>query len=149
MARPKGSKNKPIKDAKPKKFIVPWRFRNDKRFELGDYIVHKFLDARLIEKDCYKSYISAFKLVTKFPSKIFWQNLPCNSKIKSISSLLFGKAFERLTMFWRMYQNNLARDKKIKVDTAPTIEYTLDESINLEENKEITHRPKTILEFCK
>ena len=150
MGRPKGSTNKSKleKGDKLKKFTIPWRFRQHENFDLATFIINKFLDARLIEKDVYKSYISALKLASKFSSKTFWQNLPANNKIKNISSLLFGKALERLTMFWNIYKQNLVRDKKIKIDIAPLIEYKL-EAIDAEENMIAERKPKTILEFCK
>lgn len=149
MGRQKGSKNKnkPEKDDKPKKFIVPWKFRKDPRFDLATFIIHKFLDARLIESKVWESYTSAFKLVKKFNSKPFWVSLPCEFKIKNISNLLFGKAFEKLNMLWIVYKRDIARDKKIKVDLSPPIEYKL-ESIDRTENF-IGKKQKTILEFCK
>lgn len=150
MGRKLGSKNKNKLEKldKPKKFIVPWKFRKDTRFDLATFIIHKFLDARLIESKVWESYTSAFKLVKKFNSKPFWASLPCEFKIKNISNLLFGKAFDKLNMLWIVYQRDIARDKKIKIDAAPPIEYKLEE-IDIEESITQEKKPKTILEFCK
>lgn len=147
MGRTKGSKNKSklVKEDKPKKFIIPWKFRKDPRFELATFIIHKFLDERLIEPKVWESYTSAFKLVTKFNSKPFWASLPCEFKIKNISNLLFGKAFEKLTMLWIVYKKKLARDKKINIDIQAKPEYSYEDITAI---RKISGK-KTILDFCK
>lgn len=143
MGRPKGSKNKAGKKKAPE---IPWRFRSDPRFELGTYIIEKFLDARL-KGNHYKNYVSAFKLVTKFNSKAFWASLPCKNKVKNISNFLFGDALERLKMFWSMYQTELKIHKSLKFDTkAP--EYKFDKNLQTP-SVELPKRKKTFLEFCR
>ncbi len=149
--RPKGSKNKSkISGETPEKSKSVWippKFYNNENFPLAKFIIDKFMDIRCI--NIYREYTSAFKLVKKFPSEYFWKSLPCLNRIKNLSNLLFGKGIERLEMLWRVYQIKLERDKKIKIDAHPKLEYKLEEVPDLGDNKERLKKPKTMIEFCE
>ena len=146
MGRIKGSKNKP-KNSTAKKLFIPAKFYNDSNFELASFIIDKFLDKRELT-EVYRNYTTAIKLAKKFSSKAFWASIPCEFRVKNISNFLFGKALDKLSMLFCIYSRNLSRDKKIKIDAAPLIEYKLEE-IDIEENMIAKRKPKTILEFCK
>src|SRR4051812_22351232 len=119
MARTKGSKNSKSKTKKKNNWIPPKIF-NDPRYPLAKYIIDKFVDIR--EVNPYRDFTTAFKLIRKFNSKFFWQQLPCEFRIKNLSVFLFGKALEKLTMLWCVYQKRITIDKKIKVDVKNNIE---------------------------
>lgn len=115
MGRPKGSKNKKTKlsDKPIDKSAVSSRIFCDSRYKIGKYIIDKFLDKRYLNS--HRDYTTAFKLVEKFNSLQFWKNLPCEFKVKNLSTLLGDAALKKLEMFWNIYQKKLNRDKKIKV----------------------------------
>ena len=117
-----------------------------KDYKLAKFIIDKFIDIR--QKNPWRDLPICYQLIKKYPNETFWRALPCEFRIPAMTYLTYEKAAAKLKLLYAVYSKNLSRDKKIKIDTAPLIEYKLEET-DIEENLITKRKPKTILEFCK
>ncbi len=133
-----------------KKVVGKGKIFQNPNYKLAKFIIDKFVDKR--KMNLWRDLPICYKLIKKYPQKMFWQNLPCEFRVPSMTYLTYEKAAEKLKFLYACYSKNLNRDKKIllkPIDLPPILEYKLREAPDLGDNKARERKPKNIIEFCK